>query len=122
MKKKLARFSYVLATVLFVFTGCSLLDDEYDEDMIVGSWTCTDGWEYVFEESHDGSRVQSGRTQTFTWSLDGDELEMHFGKYSDGTAAIVTYRVYIIEDLTETRMEVYDQEDKKEEFVFTKKK
>ena len=111
----------MLATVLFVFAGCSLLEDDYDEDMIVGSWSCTDGWSYVFNDDYTGSRTQSGRTQTFTWSLDGDELEMNFGKYSDGTAAIVTFRVYIIEDLTETRMEVYDKEDKTETYVFTKK-
>ena len=122
MKKKLSRLVLVLATVMFVFTGCSL-DDEYDEDMIVGSWTCTDGWDYVFEENHTGSRTQSGRTQPITsWSLDGDELEMKFDKYADGTEAIVTFRVYIIDDLTETRMEVYDKEDKKNEYVFTKKK
>ena len=121
MKKRLFRLSLVLATVLFVFAGCSLLEDNYDEDMIVGSWSCTDGWSYVFNDDNTGSRTQSGRTQTFTWSLDGDELEMNFGKYSDGTAAIVTFRVYIIEDLTETRMEVYDKEDKTETYVFTKK-
>ena len=49
MKKKLTRWSLVLATILFVFASCSLLEDDYDEDMIVGSWT-TSGWSYVFNE------------------------------------------------------------------------
>lgn len=120
MKKTIIRLSLVLATVLLVFASC--FKEDYDEDMIVGSWSCTDGWEYVFSEDNSGLRTQSGRTQTFTWSLDGDELELKFGKYSDGTAAIVTFRVYIIEDLTETRMEVYDKEDEKDTYVFTKKK
>lgn len=121
MKKKLARFSYVLATVLFVFTGCSLFDDEYDEDLLIGSWS-TNTWSYVFNDDYTGSRTQSGRTQTFTWSLDGDELELKFDKYEEGQSQIVTFTVFIIEELNETRMEVYDKEDSsKTIIVFTKK-
>ena len=114
--------SLILATVLVVFAGCCLWEDDYDEDMIVGSWSCTDGWDYVFSEDNSGSRTRSGRTQNFTWKLDGDELELEIRGYDEGTTSIVTFTVYIIEDLTETRMEVYDKEDKKKEYVFTKKK
>ena len=122
MKKKLARFSYVLATVLFVFTGCSLLEDEYDEELLIGSWS-TNTWSYVFNDDYTGSRTQSGRTQTFTWSLDGDELELKFDKYEEGQSQIVTFTVFIVEELNETRMEVYDKEDSsKTIIVFTKKK
>ena len=123
MKKKLTRWSLVLATVLFVFASCSLLDDEYDEDMIVGSWTTSDNFSYVFHADHTGSRTNAkGRTLTFTWSLDGDELELQFDKYEDGEAAIVTLKIYIIEELTETKMEVYDNDDSsKTTIVFTKK-
>lgn len=122
MKKKLARFSYVLATVLFVFTGCSLLEDEYDEDLLIGSWS-TNTWSYVFNDDYTGSRTQSGRNQTFTWSLDGDELELKFDKYEEGQSQIVTFTVFIVEELNETRMEVYDKEDSsKTIIVFTKKK
>ena len=122
MKKKLARFSYVFATVLFVFTGCSLLEDEYDEDLLIGSWS-TNTWSYVFNDDYTGSRTQSGRTQTFTWSLDGDELELKFDKYEEGQSQIVTFTVFIVEELNETRMEVYDKEDSsKTIIVFTKKK
>ena len=122
MKKKLARFSYVLATVLFVFTGCSLLEDEYDEDLLIGSWS-TNTWSYVFNDDYTGSRTQSGITQTFTWSLDGDELELKFDKYEEGQSQIVTFTVFIVEELNETRMEVYDKEDSsKTIIVFTKKK
>lgn len=120
MKKKLTRWSLVLATVLFVFAGCSLLDDDYDEDMIVGSWT-TSGWTYVFNEDHTGSRTQSGRTQDFTWSLDGDELELEVQGYEQGKTEIITFVVYIIQDLTETRMEVYDSADSKKEIIVFKK-
>lgn len=122
MKKKLIRFSMVLATILFVFSSCSLLEDDYDEDMIVGSWT-TSSWSYVFNDDYTGSRTQSGRTQTFTWSLDGDELELKFDKYEQGQSQIVTFTVFIIEELNETKMEVYDKEDSsKTIIVFTKKK
>jgi len=122
MKKKLARFSYVLATVLFVFTGCSLLEDEYDEDLLIGSWS-TNTWSYVFNDDYTGSRTQAGRIQTFTWSLDGDELELKFDKYEEGQSQIVTFTVFIVEELNETRMEVYDKEDSsKTIIVFTKKK
>ena len=122
MKKKLIRFSMVLATILFVFSSCSLLEDDYDEDLLIGSWS-TSSWSYVFNDDYTGSRTQSGRTQTFTWSLDGDELELKFDKYEEGQSQIVTFTVFIIEELNETKMEVYDKEDSsKTIIVFTKKK
>ena len=122
MKKKLIRFSMVLATILFVFSSCSLLEDDYDEDLLIGSWS-TSSWSYVFNDDYTGSRTQSGRTQTFTWSLDGAELELKFDKYEEGQSQIVPFTVFIIEELNETKMEVYDKEDKsKTIIVFTKKK
>ena len=122
MKKKLIRFSMVLATILFVFSSSSLQEDDYDEDLLIGSWS-TSSWSYVFNDDYTGSRTQSGRTQTFTWSLDGDELELKFDKYEEGQSQIVTFTVFIIEELNETKMEVYDKEDKsKTIIVFTKKK
>lgn len=123
MKKRIIRWASVLATVLFVFAGCSLLDeDEYDEELLIGSWS-TSSWSYVFNDDHTGSRTQSGRTQTFTWTLDGDQLELKFDKYEEGQSQIVTFTVFIIEELTETRMEVYDEADSsKTIIVFTKKK
>ena len=120
MKKKLTRWSLVLATVLFVFAGCSLLEDDYDEELLVGSWS-TSSWSYVFNEDHTGSRTQSGRTQTFTWTLDGDELELKFDKYEEGQSQIVTFTVFIIEELTETRMEAYDKEDSSKTTIVFKK-
>lgn len=123
MKKRLTRLTLVLASVLFVFAGCGLLEDEYDEELLIGSWSSTDHWSYVFNEDYTGSRTQSGRTQTFTWTLTGDELELKFDKYEQGQSEIVTFTVYIIEELNETRMEVYDDADpSKEIIVFTKKK
>ena len=122
MKKSILRLSLVLATVLLVFAGCSLLEDDYDEDLLIGSWN-TSSWSYTFNDDYTGSRTQSGRTQTFTWSLSGDELELKFDKYEQGQSQIVTFTVFIIEELNSTRMEVYDQADSsKTIIVFTKKK
>lgn len=122
MKKKLTRWSLVLATVLFVFAGCSLLEDEYDEELLIGTWSATDGWTYTFNSDYSGSRTQSGRTQSFTWSLTGDELELEVSGYEQGKSTIVAFTVYIVEELKETRMEAYDKEDNsKTIIVFTKK-
>ncbi|MBO4723721.1 MAG: hypothetical protein J5596_00175 [Bacteroidaceae bacterium] len=121
MKKKLSRLSLVLAAILFAFSGCSLLEDEFDEDLLIGSWSSTDHWSYVFNSDHTGSRTQSGRTQTFTWTLDGDELELEIEGYEQGQSQIVTFLVYVIEELNETRMEVYDKNDSSATYVFTKK-
>ena len=122
MKKKLIRFSMVLATILFVFSSCSLLEDDYDEDLLIGSWS-TSSWSYVFNDDYTGSRTQGVATQTFTWTLDDDELELKFDKYEEGQSQIISFRVYIVESLTSTKMEAYDKEDSsKETIVFTKKK
>lgn len=94
----------------------------FDESSLIGLWSCATGWSYVFNEDNTGSRTdQIGRTQTFTWSLDGDELELRF-YYNDGQNNIVTFLVYIVEELNETKMEVYDKEDhSKTVIVFTKR-
>lgn len=121
MKKSIFRLSFLLATVLVLFASCS--KEEYDEDLLIGSWNSTDNWSYIFYENHTGSRTQSFVTQNFTWSLDGDELELQFEEYEEGQSEMELFRVYIVQELNEIRMEVYDQADKsKAKIVFTKKK
>lgn len=120
MKKEITRLSLLLLTVLLVFAGCG--KDDFDEDLLIGSWS-TSTWSYIFYDDYTGSRTQQGRTQTFTWSLDGDELELKFDKYEEGQSQIVTFTVFIIEELKETRMEVYDLADSsKSIIIFTKNK
>lgn len=122
MKKKLSRLSLVLAAILFAFSGCSLLEDEFDEDLLIGTWSATDGWTYTFNSDYTGTRIQGGRPQTFTWSLTGDELELEVSGYEQGQSTIVAFTVYIVEELEETRMEAYDKQDSsKTIIVFTKK-
>ena len=122
MKKTLYCLSLVLATVMVLFASCAK-EDEYDEDLLIGSWNSTDSWSYIFHDDHTGSRTQGVATQTFTWTLDDDELELKFDKYEEGQSQIITFRVYIVESLTSTKMEAYEKADlTKETIVFTKKK
>ena len=121
MKKTLFRLSLVLATIVLAFASCSK-EDEYDEDLLVGSWS-TSSWSYFFDEDHTGYRIQGKVKQEFEWTLDGDELELKIGGYDEGQSEIVTFTVYIIEELTETKMEAYDKADSsKTKIIFTKKK
>ena len=121
MRKTLFRLSLVLATVLVLFASCG--KDEYEEDLLIGSWTTTDGWSYVFNADHTGQREQGPALQRFKWSLSGDELELNGKGYDEGSFELVFFRVYIIEELNETKMEAYDKDDEDEEIiVFTKKK
>ena len=122
MKKTLYCLSLVLATVMVLFASCAKEDEDY-EDLLIGSWNSTDSWSYIFHDDHTGSRTQGVATQTFTWTLDDDELELKFDKYGEGQSQIITFRVYIVESLTSTKMEAYEKADiTKETIVFTKKK
>ncbi len=122
MKKTIIRLSMVLATVLVLFASCGK-DEEYDEDLLIGSWSATNKCSYVFFEDYTGLYTnKDGRERDFTWRLDGDELELELQGYKDGSSTIITFTVYIVEDLTETRMEAYDKQDaSKTVIVFTKK-
>lgn len=77
------------------------------EELLIGSWTANN-WNYIFNEDHTGSRSQSGRTQFFTWSLDGDELELGFLFTDTGGK---TFIIYVIDSYTSTGFNVYDIED-----------
>ena len=77
---------------------------------------------YVFNSDYSGTRTNpKGRKQSFTWSLDGDELEINLDEYEEGQSSLELYKVYIVEELTETKMEAYEQNDSsKTIIVFTK--
>lgn len=117
MKKSYFRLSLVLIAVLVMFSGCR--KDEYDEDMLVGSWS-TSTWSYIFHDNHTGSREQRGRNQDFTWSLDGDELQLEIHGYEEGTKEIITFAVFTIKELKENRIEAYDKVDNTT-IIFTRK-
>jgi len=118
MKRKLFRLSLVLATVLILFAGCG--KDDFDEDMLIGTWK-TSTWTYHFLDDYSGSRDRGGITQNFTWDLYGDELELRVTQYDESESSITTYVTFIIESLSETKMEAYDKNDSsKSTITFTK--
>ena len=53
MKKSYFHLSLVLIAVLVMFAGCRK-DKDFDEDMLVGTWRCSDGFSYRFDESGSG--------------------------------------------------------------------
>lgn len=119
MKKRLLRLSVILCTVLVLFAGCGLKD--FDEELIIGSWSATDGYDYTFMEDYSGVSTDSGgRGLNFNWDLDGDELQLRFK--GSGQAGKSAYLTFVIESLTSSKMEAYDKNDPdKEKIIFRKK-
>lgn len=119
MKKRLFRLSFVLVSVLMLFACCG--KDEFDEELIIGSWEASDGYNYTFMEDYSGISTDSrGKGLNFTWSLDADELQLRFtGSGQSGKSAFLTF---VLESLTETRMEAYDKNDPDEEIITFRKR
>lgn len=104
MKKGIIRLSLVLATVFVLFAGCG--KDEFDEDMLVGTWKCSDGFSYRFEEYGSGRCFDSDdKGMDFTWELYSDELTIEYKK--SGTLGKPSREVFILEKLTSSRMEAH---------------
>lgn len=119
MKKRLFRLSMVLATVLLLFASCAK-EKEYDENLIYGKWSATDGYFYNFEKDHTGSSTNiNGKGLEYDWSLDSDELQLRFkGSGQYGKAG---YQTFVIKSLSSTKMEAYDKlESEKDIITFTK--
>lgn len=115
--KKLFRLSLVLTAVLLLFAGCG--KDDFEEELLYGRWEATDGYYYTFNEDHSGVSGNDEGSLPFTWELDMDELHLRFtGRGQAGKSA---HLVFIVEKLTSSRMEAYDEADYEEETViFTK--
>lgn len=119
MRKRLFRLSFVLAAVLVLLAGCR--KNSYDEDMLIGTWEATDGYIYTFMEDHSGiSTDSSGRGLNFDWSLDEDELQLRF--HGSGQAGKSAYLTFVIESLTDRKMEAYDKNDYDEETITFRKR
>ena len=81
----------VLASVLLSgFTVGAALDDDWDltdtngAQALIGTWrwTTSRGYVYVFREDGTGLRGPSGMRSNFTWSVDGDELQINHERWS----------------------------------------
>ena len=83
--------SLVLIAVLVMFAGCRK-DKDFDEDMLVGTWRCSDGFSYRFDESGSGRCYDSdNKGSDFSWSLSDDELTIKYelqGKISKPSTEI----------------------------------
>ena len=104
MKKSIIRLSLALAAVLVMFAGCG--KDEFDEDMLVGTWKCTDGFNYRFDETGSGRCYDSNNDGSdFTWDLSDDELTIEYKL--QGKIKKPSTEVFIIEKLTSSKMEAH---------------
>lgn len=105
MKKSYLSLSLVLIAVLVMFAGCRK-DKEFDEDMLVGTWKCSDGFSYRFNESGGGRCFDSDdKGSDFSWSLSDDELTI---KYElQGKISKPSTEIFILEKLTSSKMEAH---------------
>lgn len=119
MRKRLFRLSLVLAAVLVLLSGCR--KKSFDEDMLIGTWEASDGYNYTFMEDHTGISTDNyDRGLPFDWSLDADELQLRF--HGTGDYGKVGYYTFVIESLTDRLMEAYDKGDYEEEIITFRKK
>lgn len=119
MKKRIFRLFLAVTTVLVLFAGCGL--NNFDEELLIGTWDASDGYRYTFMEDYSGVSTDSGgRGLNFSWSLSGDELQMRFT--GSGQAGKSAYLTYVIESLTESKLEAYDKNDPDEEIVTFRKR
>ena len=119
MKKRLFRLSFIVTAVLLLVASCGLMK-EYDEELLIGRWYATDGYSYVFHSDHTGESYNDEGSLSFTWSLSYDELELRFT--GSGQAGKAAYLTFVIDELTDKRMEAYDQNDPNEETIYFTKK
>ena len=105
MKKSYFRLSLVLVSVLVMFAGCRK-DKDFDEDMLVGTWKCSDGFSYRFDESGSGRCYDSNnKGSDLSWNLSDDELTIDYDL--KGQIPKPSRDIFIIEKLTSSRMEAH---------------
>ncbi len=106
-KKGLTRISMVLAAVLLLFSSC-LKEKEINEELLYGTWNGSGTMQYYFDQDHTGWRGDDEGSKNFDWSLSEDEITLKF-RNSGSTSMIVT-KVYIIDTLTETSLEMHERD------------
>lgn len=105
MKKSYFHLSLVLIAVLVMFASCRK-DKDFDEDMLVGTWRCSDGFSYRFNESGGGRCFDSDdKGSDFSWSLSDDELTIDYKL--QGQISKPSKEIFILEKLTSSRMEAH---------------
>lgn len=100
---------------------------ERSDDFLIGMWT-RGQWSYVFNSDHTGKRYLmhwDDVEQTFTWQLNGDEIEIKYeGTYSivlaDGQRRLVddtAYIVYVFDSFYTLGFWVYDKNDPEKQLL-----
>lgn len=118
MKKRLSGLSFLMAALLVLLAGCG--KDELDEELLIGRWYSTEGYYYNFHSDHTGESYDDEGSLDFTWSLSSDELELRFTGH--GQAGKAAYLTFVIDKLTDSRMEAYDKNDPSEKTIYFTKK
>lgn len=121
MKKSLIRLSLVIICTLALFVNCT--KEEYNEEMLYGRWYCdnVNGLKlyYTYNNDHTGRYAdKDDYGKNFTWSLDGDVLEMKI--LGDGVN-VTAYEVFIITSLSDNEFRCYDEGDSSSKYTFTRK-
>jgi hypothetical protein len=116
-KKRFFRLTLIFAAVIALFAGC--FNKDFDEELLIGTWSASDGYTYHFHEDYTGSSEKGGRGLNFTWDLNADELHLRYT--GSGSSSISAHQTFILESLTETRMEAYDENDPDETIITFRK-
>lgn len=120
MKKHLAIIFSCIVIVLSAVVSCTPASkgEEFDEALIYGVWSCSDGYYYDFGGDHSGrSYDDRDKGLDFVWSLDGDELQIIFKGSDTGVSAP---KNYVITTLSINVLKCYDITDKSETLTFQK--
>ena len=89
------------------------------DELLIGTWDATDGYRYVLNENHTGVMSSIGRSLNMEWNIEADRLNLIFK--SSGQAGKSAYLTFVINSLTESKMEAYDSNDPDKEIItFTK--
>lgn len=113
MKKQLYFWAACVCMALS-FSACSLMDQDFDETLIIGTWTVdgnsTDHWRFdaggtgaSWDEADD---VTEEEAQAFSWSISGSELTIVHQIGMTGQDAIP--KSYKLTELTATHMTFKD--------------
>ena len=100
MKKQLYFWAACVCMALS-FSACSLMDQDFDETLIIGTWT--NGTGASWDEADD---VTEEEAQAFSWSISGSELTIVHQIGMTGQDAIP--KSYKLTELTDTHMTFKD--------------
>ena len=111
--------SLVLLVTMALLAGCSKSDDDesYDESLLYGTWYCAEmDLYYEFSGTHEGRyHDAAGDGKDFSWSLDGDVLQL---KVHGESVTVIVFETFVITSLNTSVMTCYDQQDPSARYTF----